>query len=213
MRRLAVAVVLLLVVGIVVAELTAVPLASRQIRAAAAEADLHAESIAVTSVARPASIDLLQGRLRDVHISGRLVSAGRLQLEKVDAVVAELTASLPQRIDAIVDITVDERAATTYLVARAPALARPTVAFDVGSARISDERVPFELAVRLDVREDAIVIQPSVGDERLWTSLGMELTFEVPSCVTLRDVELTDGYARARLDVSIDQRHDGVVRC
>ncbi len=213
MRRVVAVVGALIVVGIVAAEIAAVPLATRQIRSAAASSDVEATEIDVTAVRRPASIDLVQGRLRDVHISGRGVTAGRLTIAEIDMVVAELRAATPQRIDAIVDIAVTDADATAYLTARAPALARPTVVFDAGIARLSDERVPFELTVRMETRSDAIVLQPSVGDERLWTSLGLELTFDVPSCVHLRDLELIDGRALARLDVSLDRRRDGTVRC
>ncbi|MEX0869630.1 MAG: LmeA family phospholipid-binding protein [Nitriliruptoraceae bacterium] len=209
-RGIVITAVFLLVVAALI-EVAAVPVTTRLVRARVDEAVVG--ELAVTGVRRPAVADVVTGRLRDVDVEVVDMDAGGLPLASVEARVDQLAfvGADPFHVDATVTVT--SAGATAYLADRAPAGARPTATITADAIRISDERVPFELAMRVDADAGNVRLQPSTGDDRLWEALGLGLTFAVPACVTIDDVVLGDGEAIVAVAATLVIADDGSVGC
>ncbi len=206
-------VAVLAVVALLAVELSATALATRAARQAV-ERCVEVEELEVTSLARPAVLALLRGEARDVRVRATGVQAGDLRIEAVAARVPVAPAGwggAPETVTVVADVVVTETDLERYLVARSPELASPTLAITPDGLQVGDERVPFTLellVVRPDERHLRLV--PTLGDPRLWASLGLELDLEVPSDLALLAVELGDGRltvtGRVELPAGVDRQ-------
>lgn len=189
-------VAILVVVVLLGGELAATSLATRAARDAVEEyADV--QQLEVTSLARPASLGVLQGEARDVRVTATGVRVGDLRIDRVDARIPVASVGFgaePETLTVVGDARVLEEDLERYLVARAPDLAAPTFAVTEDGVEIGDERVPFTLgaAVRID-GDGNLVLLPTIGDPRLWSSLGLELELEVPRELELQALDLQNG--------------------
>jgi hypothetical protein len=187
----------LVVVGVLGLELAATSLVSRSVRSAVEER-VEVDELEVTSVSRPAVLGFLQGEVRDVHITASGVRVGDdLRIDRVDARLPSAPVGVgpvPESLLVIGDVRIVEDDLESYLVARAPDLARPTLAITPDGLEIGDERVPFglEAIVVIGATGDLRLI-PTLGDPRLWSSLGLELQVEVPREIQILAVRFGDG--------------------
>lgn len=203
-------VAILVVVVLLGGELAATSLATRAARDAVEEY-AEVEHLEVTSLARPASLGLLRGEARDVQVTATGVRAGDLRIDRVDARIPVASVGFGTELETLTaagDARLLEEDLERYLVARAPDLAAPTFAVTEEGVEIGDERVPFTLVASVRIDEDGnLVLLPSIGDPRLWSSLGLELGLEVPRELELLALDLQNGAvvvtARAELPTEV----------
>lgn len=197
------------VVALLGVELAATSMASRSVRSAV-ECCAEVQDLEVTSIARPAVLGFLRGEVRDVRVTATGVRVGDLRVDRVDARLPVAPAGFgsgSEPLTVVADARILERDLERYLVARAPDLASPTLRVTPGELQIGDQRVPFTFGaiVRIDGDGDLQLV-PTIGDPRLWSSLGLELQIEVPRDLELRSIDLLDGVVvvTARAEVEGD---------
>ncbi len=189
-------VAVLIVIAVLGTELAATSVATRAVRDAV-ERCAEVDEVEVTSIGRPAVVGLLTGSVRDLRIRLDGVRAGDLRIAQVDARIPEAPAGLgsgPETVRVVAELRVEEADLERYLAASAPDLASPTLAITPDGLEIGDERVPFTLGAQVTIAEDGdLRLVPTLGDPRLWSSLGLELDLDVPDAVQLTGLELRDG--------------------
>jgi len=191
---------LFVVVCVAAVEVAAVP-ATERVVAQSVRATTDADDIVVRSVARPAIFDVVRGRVTDVRIEIVGLAVGQLRVDQVHIEVPEIAGlfSTPGIEGPIAfDVEVTDTDVGSWLRAVAPAVARPTVRFAQGQVIVSDERVPFDVRVSVDVVDGAIHLTPGAGDRRLWNWLGLGLDLPLPSGLQIDDLRLIDGRATVR---------------
>ncbi|GEM_PF-1660670 len=206
----------LFVLGLLAVELAATSLASSAARSEV-ERCVEVEQVEVTSLGRPAVLGLLRGEVRDVRITAIGIEAGDLRIDRVDARLPVAPVGLgdpPETLTVVADIRIVEEDLERYLVARAPELAAPTLAVTPEGLEIGDERVPFTLGANVLITEDGDVrLVPTIGDPRLWSSLGLELVLEVPRDVALLGLELSEGELVLSTRTQVHAGVDGELTC
>lgn len=209
-------VAVLLVVGLLGLELAATSLATRSARTAV-ERCVEVEDLEVTALGRPAVVGLIRGEIRDVRITARGLTAGDLRLERVDArlpVAPTREGAGPETLTVVADVTIADDDLEHYLAVRAPELAAPTLRILPGELEIGDERVPFTLGAEVGIdAEGDLRLVPTLGDPRLWSSLGLELTFGMPRDVELLAIDLHDGEVVVSARVQVHAQADGGPTC
>jgi len=207
---------LLAVVGLLAIELLAPRLATQAARSAV-ERCVEVDDLEVTSLARPAVLGLLQGEVRDVRVQASGIRAGDL---RIDAVTARLPVAPagwgtpPEIITVVAEVVVLEGDLERYLAATAPDLASPTLEITPDGVRVGDDRVPFTLELLVTVGpEGGLQFVPTLGDPRLWSSLGLELDVDVPPDLDLLGLELGDGEVRLTGRVEVAAGVDREPRC
>ncbi len=199
MRRLTLAIGGLLSVVLVAGlalEAAAKPIVERQV-AAAARACAAIDEIEIVSIGRPAVIGLVSGRVHDLHVRASGIQAGRLRIDDAQVHVDEIRglvgSTRPQTVNVVADAVVTEQDLAGYLREIAPSVARPTLTITPTGVVVSDERVPFELEMRVRASGRQIELTPAVGDQLLWSSLGLALTFDMPAGFEVEHIALDDG--------------------
>jgi hypothetical protein len=187
---------MLIVVGLLGTELAATSLATRAVRSAV-ERCVEVEDIEVTSLGRPAVLGIARGEVRDVRLTATGLVAGELRVERIDARIPAAPVGIgsgPETITIVADVEMVEADLERYLVARSPALAAPTLQVTPDGIRVGDERVPFTLEAAVGITaEGDLRLVPTLGDPRLWSSLGLDLEIEVPRDITLMGLDLGEG--------------------
>lgn len=197
------------VVALLGLELAATSLATRSAREAI-ERCADAEDVEVTSIARPAVLGFLRGEVRDVRVTATGVQAGDLRIDRVDARLPVAPAGFgsgPETLTVVADARILEGDLERYLVTQAPDLASPTLRITPGELQIGDQRVPFTFGATVRIDSDGdLQLVPTIGDPRLWSSLGLELEIEVPRDLELLAIDLQDGVVvvTARAEVHHD---------
>lgn len=190
----------LVLVAVAAVEVAAVP-ATERVVAQAVRATTDADDIVVRSVARPAIFDVVRGRVTDVKIDIVGLAAGRLRVDSVRIEVPEVTGmfSSPGIEGPITfDVELTDADVGAWLRAVAPEFARPTLRFADGDVIVSDERVPFDVRVSIDIADGVIQLTPGAGDRRLWEWLGLGVELPLPDALQIEDVRLLDGRATVR---------------
>jgi hypothetical protein len=202
---------MLVVIVLLGAELAATSLASRAARTAV-ERCAEVDDIEVISLGRPALLGIARGEAREVRLTATGIVAGDLRVERVDARIPAAPVGIgpgPEVITVIADVAMTERDLERYLVARSPDLAAPTLQVTPDGIRVGDERVPFTLEAAVGITaEGDLRLVPTLGDPRLWSSLGLDLEIEVPRQLTLLGLDLRDGIVivtgRAEVHTGVD---------
>ncbi|TVR36993.1 MAG: DUF2993 domain-containing protein [Nitriliruptor sp.] len=189
-----------LVLAVVLVELLAPTIATRTARATV-ERCVPVQELEVTSLARPAVLGFLRGEVRDVRVSAAGVEVGALTVDTVAARLPAVslgwgTAERPTTV--VADVTLTEQSLTDYLDAVAPEFADPMLTITPTGLDVGDTRVPFTLELRATLVDGAVVLVPTAGDPRLWSSLGLELEVDVPDPIELLALRTGDG----RLDLT-----------
>ncbi len=189
-----------LVLAVVLLELLAPTIATRTARATV-ERCVPVQELEVTSLARPAVLGFLRGEVRDVRVSAAGVEVGALTVDTVAARLPAVslgwgTAERPTTV--VADVTLTEQSLTDYLDAVAPEFADPMLTITPTGLDVGDTRVPFTLELRATLVDGAVVLVPTAGDPRLWSSLGLELEVDVPDPIELLALRAGDG----RLDLT-----------
>ncbi len=189
-----------LVLAVVLLELLAPTIATRTARATV-ERCVPVQELEVTSLARPAVLGFLRGEVRDVRVSAAGVEVGALTVDTVAARLPAVslgwgTAERPTTV--VADVTLTEQSLTDYLDAVAPEFADPMLTITPTGLDVGDTRVPFTLELRATLVDGAVVLVPTAGDPRLWSSLGLELEVDVPDPIELLALRTGDG----RLDLT-----------
>ena len=184
-----------LVVAVILLELFAPAIATRNARATV-ERCVPVQELEVTSIARPAVLGFLRGELRDVRVSAAGVEVGALTVDTVAARLPAVplgwgTAERPTTV--VADVSLTEEALTNYLDAVAPEFADPRLTITPTGLAVGDTRVPFTLELRATLVDGDVVLVPTAGDPRLWSSLGLELDVEVPDPIELLALQTGDG--------------------
>ncbi len=207
------AIAVLAAAGLVIVEALALRLATDAARSAV-EHCVSVEDIEVTSVSRPAVLGLLQGEVRDVRVRAEGIRAGDLRIASVSARLPVAPAGWgnpPETLLVVADVTIEEADLERYLVAASPELATPTLEIVPDGLRIGDQRVPFDLELLLTIGpEGGLQLVPTLGDPRLWSSLGLELDVDVPPELELIGLDLRDGSlvvsGRVEVATGVDRR-------
>ncbi len=204
------------VVALLGLELAATSMATRSARDAI-ERCADVEDVEVTSIARPAVVGFLRGEVRDVRLTATGVQAGDLRIDRVDARLPVAPAGFgsgPETLTVVADARILEGDLERYLVARAPELASPTLRVTRDELQIGDQRVPFTFGavVRIDGAGDLQLV-PTLGDPRLWSSLGLELEIEVPRELELLSIDLQDGAVLVTARAEIHQDAESQATC
>lgn len=201
------AIAVLVVVGLLTVELLAPRLATQAARTAV-ERCVEVDDLEVTSLARPAVLGLLRGEVRDVRVEAAGIRAGDLRIEAVTArlpVAPTGWGTPPETLTVVAETLILDGDLERYLAEGAPDLASPTLEITPDGVRIGDERVPFTLELLVTVGpEGGLQLVPTLGDPRLWSSLGLELDVDVPPELDLLGLELRDGevVVTGRLEVA-----------
>lgn len=202
---------ILIVLGILGTELLATTVATRSARDAI-ERCAEVEDVEVTSIGRPAVLGIVRGEVRDVRLRAEGITAGDLRVERVDARIPAAPVGFgtgPETVTVIAEVTLTEGDLERYLVARSPDLASPTLQVTADGIRVGDERVPFTLEAAVGITaEGDLRLVPTLGDPRLWSSLGLDLEIEVPREITLLGLDLREGHVvvtgRAEVHTGVD---------
>lgn len=187
----------LLLVVVIAAEMAARPIAAR-VTAEAVEQYGGAERVEVVSLARPAVFDVVRGRLRDVQVQLGGVMVGELRVDEIRLIVAHVDGLFSTaRIAAPVDVTavVTEGDVTAWMAQRAPGFLRPTLRIADGEVVVSDERVPFDLRLAVELHDGEIRLTPGDGDRRLWDVLDISFDIAFVEMFDVRSLVLADGQA------------------
>jgi hypothetical protein len=195
----------LLVALLVLAELVAVPLATRLVGDAFGRCVRHG-SLTIEQVQRPVVPRLLVGRatgvvlhLEDVELDGLLVAEATVDAPQV---VLPWALGDPTPGPATVELRVEEAAVAARLAALSPLGLRPRVDLDHGVARIGVPASRLELTLSLDVDDDgALVLQPGIGPAEWWDRLGLARRIELPSDVRATGVTIDPAAVTATLEL------------
>lgn len=190
-----------LVLAVILLELLAPTIATRTARATV-ERCVPVQEFEVTSIARPAVLGFLRGEVRDVRVSAAGVEVGALTVDTVAASLPAVslgwgTAERPTPV--VADVTLTEQSLTDYLDAVAPEFADPMLTITPAGLGVGDTRVPFTLELRATLVDGDVVLVPTAGDPRLWSSLGLELEVDVPEPIELLALQTGDG----QLDLTV----------
>lgn len=175
--------------------------ATQRVVAQSVRATTDVDEVEVRSVARPAIFDVVRGRVTDVSIDIAGLAVGRLKVEAVRIEVPEVTGlfSTPGIQGPIAfDVELTDTDVESWLRVVVPEIARPTVRFAQNEVIVSDERVPFDVRVTVDIVDGAIQLIPGAGDRRLWNWLGLGLELPLPDALQIDEVRLIDGRATVR---------------
>lgn len=201
-----------LVLGVILLELFAPTIATRTARATV-ERCIPVQELEVTSIARPATLGFLRGEVRDVRVSAAGVQVGALTVDTVAARLPTVslgwgTAEGPTTV--VADVTLTQEDLTDYLDAVAPEFADPELVITPAGLDVGDTRVPFTLELQATLVDGDVVLVPTAGDPRLWSSLGLELDVEVPDPIELLALQAGDGQleltARVLLEPGAEQQ-------
>jgi hypothetical protein len=205
-RRL-VAVLVSLVAVLLVAELAAVPLASRLLSDAAARCVRH-ESLQVTAVDRPVLPRLAIGRATGVQLEATGLRVGDLRIASAQLTMAEVT--LPWApgtadvLEAELAATVTEEDVAELLRSVTPLPLPVIVRLEDGLAQLGARGVPLSVDLRLSVTPDGQVeLAPVAGELELLEQLGLQLTLDPGEQVTITDLTLADGRLDGRADLQV----------
>lgn len=196
------------VIGVIVLEVLALPLATRSTRAAV-ERCAPVDAVAVTAIDRPATLGFARGELRDVTVRVDGLQLGALEVQAVDAHLPRVDlghGTRPPDTTVTAEVTVTAAALTDYLVAAGPGFATPRLEVTPEGLRVGDGRVPFALELTPQVVDGDIRLVPTAGDPWLWSSLGLELDVAVPEPIEVRTLTTGDGqvHLTARATVATD---------
>jgi hypothetical protein len=193
-----------LVAVLLVAELLAVPIATRVVGTALARCVVH-RSLTIEEVGRPVVPRLLLGRARDVVL--------RVEDAEIEGVrVAEAVIEVPQVVlpwapgdpppsPATVHLRIEAGAVAERLAQLAPRGVRPSVELDDGVARVGIPTLRLEAAVRLSVGEEdgTILVQPGAGPAGWWERLGLAREIRLPNEIRVDAVAIADAALTATL--------------
>lgn len=213
MKRAFAFLLVLVVAAVLIVELGAETIATRLMVDRVADHVVYDEA-RVTSINRPASLDLLQGRLRAVEIVATGVIADGVRLDRVVAVADEV--ALPWSADAnepmpvTGQVTVTETDLQAALRARTALPVEPVVELDAGQVALGIEGLAPRLRVQVRAADGRIWLAPS--DIPAWyTALGLpgELdVFTVPAGVQIEDIVIEDDVVQVELQVPVTFGHD-----
>lgn len=201
-----------LVLGVILLEVFALTIATRTARASV-ERCVPVQELEVTSIARPATLGFLQGEVRDVRVAAAGIQVGAVTIDTVAARLPTVslgwgTAQRPTTV--VADVTLTQEALTDYLDAVAPEFADPMLTITPAGLDVGDTRVPFALELRATLVDGDVVLVPTAGDPRLWSSLGLDLEVEVPEPIELLALRTADGQmeltARVELEPGADRQ-------
>lgn len=215
MRIVAGALAAAFVIGIIVLEVLALPLATRATRAAV-EHCVPVDAVEVTALRRPATIGFARGELHDLKIRVVGVQLGALEVQTVDAHLGRLDLGDGARGAATTvtaEVTVTEAALTDYLVAVGPELAAPRLQLTPDGVRVGDTRVPFTVELAPRLVDGGIRLVPTSGDPWVWTSLGLELDVAVPDRIEVQTLTIHDGSVELTARVTVGRGGDGSYAC
>jgi hypothetical protein len=195
----------LLVALLVLAELVAVPIATRVVGDAVGRCIRHG-SLTIEQVQRPVVPRLLVGRAAGVVLRLEDVALDGLQVAEatVDAprVVLPWAFGDPTPGPATVELRVEEAAVAARLADLSPLGLRPRVDLDHGVARIGVPGSRLELTLSLDVDEDgALLLQPGIGPAEWWDRLGLARRIELPADVRATAVTIDREAVTATLEL------------
>lgn len=203
------------VIGVIVLEVLALPLATRSTRAAVERCAPVAE-VEVTTLRRPASLGVARGEVRDLEVRVEGLQLGALEVQAVDARLPQVDLGWGgRRPDTTVtaEVTVTAAALTDYLVAAGPDLADPRLEVTSAGLRVGDTRVPFALELTPQVVDGDIRLVPTAGDPWLWSSLGLELDVAVPDPIEVRTLTTEDGQVHLTVRATVATGGDGRFAC
>jgi hypothetical protein len=190
-----------LVALLLVAELVAVPVATRLVGRALDRCATYG-SLTIEEVARPVVPRLLVGRARDVvlHVEDGELEGIRVAEARIEAphVVLPWALGDPTPGPATVHLRVDEDAVADRLGDLAPLGVRPDVRLDDGVARVGVPSLRLEVSLTLAVRDDGVlVLQPGSGPPGWWQRLGLSREIALPAGASVGAVTLDDRELRA----------------
>jgi hypothetical protein len=205
-RWLVTAAALLLVLA-VVAELAALPVASRMVSDALARCVPH-EGAVVEEVRRPAVPRLLVGRARDVEL---VVSGGRFQ----DLRVEEAQVHLPEVVlpwaprqpevlpPATMVLTTTEADLAAWLAERAPLGIAPAIELSPGVAALGIEGLPARIRLEAEVRDGTLRLAPAGRVPAWFASIGLDLEIDLPEDVRVASLAIGDGELATTVEVAV----------
>jgi hypothetical protein len=190
---------------LLVAELLAVPLATRLVGDALGRCVPHGE-LTIERVRRPAVPRLLIGRADGVQL--RIEDADLDGLQVAEAVVHAPRVVLPWALGdptpgpATVELRIEEGAVAARLAELTPLGIRPRVSLDHGVVRLGVPATRAELVVGLAVRDDGtLVLQPGAGPTGWWERLGLAREIPLPPDVRVADVTIDRQAVTATLEL------------
>jgi hypothetical protein len=212
-----VAVVATVLVLALAVEVVAVPVAQRLVARAMGRC-LTFESVAIEAVRRPVLPRLLVGRARDVELvatgielDGLRVERARIHSPQVVLPWAPFPPAEPP--PAELELTATERDLGAWLEARAPLGLAPVVELTPGVAAVGVRALPARVRMEVAVRDRILRVAP-VGRVPAWfTSLGLDLSFELPDDVRLDHLVVEEGRLAATLAVDAVAGVDGSRGC
>jgi hypothetical protein len=190
------------VVAVVVTELVALPVASSYVRDEV-ERCYEVEEVEVVGIERPATPRLVIGRARDVDLELRGLVLGELRVEHADVTLPEV--HLPWapggddvlRGTAVATVTEDDL--TTWVSDRVPLGLDVVVELEAGHVAVGVEPIPARLDLEVEVRDGTLRLAPAGRMPAWFTSLGLDLEFELPEELDVRDLDVRDGVVVATL--------------
>jgi hypothetical protein len=197
--RALVAVVAVLVGVLLLLELLAVPLGSRQLTAALEDHVDAVEEVEVTGIARPASPGIVLGRARDVEVTATGVERGTVRIAHVrlraDEVDLPWRPGAPSSRPADVEARVLAGDLQRTLRELAPVPVPLELELRPGVAAIGAPLVPVDLELTAQVEVDGTVAIRPAGALELLDRLGLSLRFPPtedlrPTAVVIADGEL-----------------------
>jgi hypothetical protein len=190
---------------LLVAELVAVPLATRLVGDALRSCVPHGE-LTIERVRRPAVPRLLLGRADEVRL--RVEDAELDGLVVAEAVVHAPRVVLPWAFGdpapgpATVELRIEEAAVAARLAELTPLGIRPRVSLDHGVVRLGVPATRAEVVVGLAVRDDGtLVLQPGAGPTGWWERLGLARELPLPPDVRVADVTIDRQAVTATLEL------------
>lgn len=192
---------------LVIAELTAVPLASRLLSDAAARCIRH-ETFEVTEVDRPVLPRLVLGRARDVEVVATGLRVGELRVDRAELSVPEATLPWapgePGTLDGQLTVTLSEGDVTAFVRSLVPVPLPVTVVLDGDLIQLGALGVPLTVDLSLAVTADGTVdLAPVAGDVELLERLGLQLELDPGDQVQITELLLADGQLAGSADLRV----------
>lgn len=198
----------LVIVAVVVVELGAETIATRLLVDRAAGQVVY-DRAQVTSINRPASIDVLQGRVRSVEVVATGVVIDGIRLDRVVAVADEValpwSAAANGPVPVAGQVTVTESDLQAALRARVSLPVEPVVELEAGTVALGIEGL--DARVRVEVRVDDGRIWLAARDTPAWyVALGLPAEIDVytlPADVRIEHLAIGDDAAYLELSLPI----------
>jgi hypothetical protein len=215
-RRVALAGAVLVVAVLLLAELLAVPVATRIVGNALAQC-LPYDEVEITDVDRPAVPRLLVGRATGVEMraTGLVLGGLRVQEAQLDVPLAILpwAPGSPTPQPATLELLLHADDLEAFLEDELPPGLRPVVGLRPGVAELGMEPFPVRVEVAVAIEDREVHLAPAGEPPDWWDRVPLPESFTLPEDLELTALQVLEDAAAATLVVDELPGVDGAAEC